>query len=134
MNTKTNYNYNKLLLVIFLIISIYLIFQIIRKNINLHTKISKEPFDFFKCSMTLNNINPKFKNEYLKFDNKHVSCGPCKNATLSVDVNTCPVDEYGSSSPSSCKPEGYVISSFGNPIIFNYDITSDNMKKFYCID
>jgi hypothetical protein len=114
-----------LLVLIILILLILFTYFIVKKN---------EPFDFFTCSMTLNDINHKFKNEYLtKFNNKHVSCGPCKNATLKLNINTCPIDEYGSPS-SKCKQEGFIKSSFGNPILFKYDISSENMSKFFCID
>jgi hypothetical protein len=112
-------------LLILLILIILLSYFILKKD---------EPFDFFTCSMTLNNINPKFKDEYLsKFNNKHVSCGPCKNATLKLNVNTCPTDEYGSPS-LKCNQEGFIKSSFGNPILFKYDISTENMSRFFCID
>jgi len=112
-------------LLIIVILLILFIYFIVKKD---------EPFGFFTCTMTLNDINPKFKSEYLsKFNNKHVSCGPCKNATLKIKINTCPVDEYGSPS-LKCNKEGFIKSSFGNPILFKYDISTENMSKFFCID
>ena len=114
------------LIIIFLIVIITLVSIYYIKN-------KKEPFDFFTCTMTLNNIDPKFKNNYLKFDNQHVSCGPCKDATLKLNINTCPVDENGSTI-SNCKQSGSIKSSFGNPIVFTYDVTPDNMGNFFCID
>ena len=54
------------------------------------------------------------------------------NALIKLNVNTCPVDEYGSPSPY-CKPSGFIESSLGNPITFKYDISPQNMKKFFCV-
>ena len=116
-----------LIIVIIILVLLYYI-----KN-NKNNKNNKEPFDFFTCTMTLNNIDPKFKDNFLKFDNKHVSCGLCKDATLKLNINTCPVDENGSTI-SNCKQTGSIVSSFGNPIVFTYDVTTDNMSKFFCID
>jgi len=112
------------IIIIILIIILVSIYYIINK---------KEPFDFFTCTMTLNNIDPKFKDNYLKFNNRHVSCGPCKDATLKVNINTCPVDENGSTLPY-CKQTGSITSSFGNPIVFTYDVTPDSLGNFFCID
>jgi len=123
---------NKKSFFIYIIIIIILIKIIILASIY-YIKNKKEPFDFFTCNMTLNNIDPKFKDNYLKFDNQHVSCGPCKNATLKVNINTCPLDENGST-VSYCKQTGTITSSFGNPIVFTYDVTPDNMANFFCID
>ena len=117
------FNYSYLLIFLIIIILIYCYF-IINK---------KEPFDFFTCTMNLENIDPKFKDNFLKFNNRHVSCGPCKNATLKVNVNTCPVNQYGSPL-SSCKQSGNITNSFNTPIVFKYDITPDSMNKFFCID
>jgi hypothetical protein len=100
---------------------------------NMNKNIKNEPFDFFTCTMNIDNIDPKFKDNYLKYDNQHVSCGPCKDATLKININTCPVDEYGSTLPN-CQQKGSITSSFGNPIIFTYDVTPENMSKFFCID
>jgi len=93
----------------------------------------KENFNYFTCSMTLNDVNPKFKEDYLKFHNRTAKCGDCENALIKLNVNTCPVDEYGSPSPY-CKPSGFIESSLGNPITFKYDISPQNMKKFFCIN
>ena len=110
--------------IIILALIIYLISFLI-KNI-------KENFNYFTCTMTLNDINPKFKDDYLSLHNRTAKCGPCENAILKLNVNTCPVNEYGSSS-AYCKPSGFIESSLGNPITFTYDISSQNMHKFFCI-
>ena len=83
--------------------------------------------------MNLENIHPNFKDNYLKFHNKHVSCGPCRNATLKMNVNTCQLDENGSPLPN-CKQKGRVTSSFGNPIVFTNAITLDGISNFFCIN
>jgi len=118
---QTHFIYLIILILIIILVSIYYI------------KNNKEPFDFFTCTMTLNNIDPKFKDNYLKFDNQHVSCGPCKDATLKLNINTCPVDENGSTI-SNCRQTGSITSSFGNPIVYTYDVTPDNISNFFCID
>ena len=112
-------------LILFSIIIILIIFLIEKKNI-------KEYFNYFTCSMTLNNINPKLKKDYLRFHNRTAKCGDCENALIKLNVNTCPTDEYGSPS-SYCKPSGFIKSSLGNPIIFKYDISPQNLKKFFCV-
>ncbi len=103
---------------------IYLILFLI-KNV-------KENFNYFTCSMTLNDVNPKFKEDYLKFHNRTAKCGDCENALIKLNVNTCPVDEYGSPSPY-CNPSSFIESSLGNPITFKYDISPQTMKKFLCV-
>ena len=82
--------------------------------------------------MTVNDINPKLKEDYLRFHNRTAKCGDCENALIKLNVNTCPIDEYGSPSPY-CKPSGFIESSLGNPITFKYDISPQNMKKFFCV-
>ena len=109
---------------ILLALIIYLILFLI-KNV-------KENFNYFTCSMTLNDINPKFKEDYLKFHNRTARCGDCENALIKLNVNTCPVDEYGSPSPY-CEPSVFIESSLGNPITFKYDISPQTMKKFLCV-
>ena len=110
---------------ILLALIIYLILFLI-KNV-------KENFNYFTCSMTLNDINPRFKKDYLSFHNRTAKCGDCENALIKLNVNTCPTDENGSPSPY-CKPSGFIESSLGNPITFKYDISPQNMKKFFCIN
>jgi hypothetical protein len=87
--------------------------------------------DYFTCTMTLNDIDPNLVNEYMKYDNKHIPYGPCKNAKLKMVVNTCAVDENGVQSPN-CKPNANVISSVGTPI--NYSSTNvsfEEITKFF---
>jgi hypothetical protein len=118
---------NKHILIIFIIIVLILIIYNVFYN---YIKI--ENFDFFNCTMTLNNITPNFKNNYMQYDNQHVSCGPCKNATLNIIVNTVDVDEYGS--PVKSLPQsGTIESSLGNPIVYKSDITPSNISNFFCI-
>ena len=97
------------------------------------TKLSntiKEPFDFFTCTMNLNNIDKKFVNNYMMFDGKSITNGPCRYGTLKMNISTCPVNANGNIS-SSCIPSQSIISSLGNPIIFTYDINPSNITKFF---
>lgn len=91
-----------------------------------------EPFDYFTCTLNLDNVIPNFADNYMKFDNQHVSCGVCKNATLKVNINKCPVDEYGSPI-SYCKQTSSLTSSLGNPLTFPLDVTPQNVSSFFCI-
>ena len=111
-------NYLLLLLILIILLSYF----ILKKD---------EPFDFFTCSMTLNDINPKFKDEYTQYNNKSVSCGVCKRATLNVVVNTCPVDANGTPIPP-CYQKATLTSSFGNPISFDTTVTPQNISNFFC--
>ena len=87
--------------------------------------------DYFTCTMTLNDIDPNLVSEYMKYDNKHIPYGSCKNAKLKMVVNTCAVDENGVQSPN-CKPNANVASSVGTPI--NYSSTNvsfEEITKFF---
>ena len=118
-NSKTNQ--------VFIIIIIILIFYLIFYNYS-----KKEYFDFFNCTMTLNNIVPNFRDNYMQYDNKHVSCGPCKNATLNIIVNTAEVNENGT--PINSLPQsGSIVSSLGNPIVYKGDINPATMSDYFCI-
>jgi hypothetical protein len=85
--------------------------------------------DYFTCTMTLNDINPNLVNEYMKYDNKHVPYGICKNATLKMVVNTCP-DVDGVQSPN-CKPTADVVSSNGVPINYISNVSFDGITSFF---
>ena len=87
--------------------------------------------DYFTCTMTLNDIDPKLVSEYMKYDNKHIPYGPCKNGTLKMVVNTCAVDENGVQSPN-CKPNANVVSSEGNPITYSStNVSFEEITKFF---
>ena len=87
--------------------------------------------DNFICTMTFNDINPNLVNEYMKYDNKNIPYGPCKNAKLKMVVNTCAVDENGVQSPN-CKPNANVSSSVGTPITYSSsDVSFGEITKFF---
>ena len=73
-----------------------------------------------------------YVNNYMTYDSKSVSCGPCKGATLKMNISTCPVDANGNAS-SSCNPTASITSSQGNPILFPFEINSKNLTNFFCI-
>ena len=115
---------------------IFIIFIITCLILVYYIRKQKERFDdMFTCTMTLDNINPMFKNTYMLFDNKHISCGVCKNAKLNMVVNSCEVDEDGSPIASciSKGQKGTIASSLGNPITFTSDVSPDNISNFFCI-
>ena len=87
---------------------------------------------YFDCTINLEDIDPRFLSNYMKYDNQTVKCGQCKNSTLHVDIATCPTDINGSTL-SSCTQTASIISSQGNPIFFNYNVTPENISKFFCI-
>ena len=120
-------NKNHYFMLLFIIIFILLIMYYS------NNKNTTDPFDFFTCTLNLENINPQFKDNYLKYNNKHVSCGPCTDATLKVNVNTCPLDENGIPL-TTCKQNAKIVSSFGNPILFTHDIVPQSIGKFFCIN
>ena len=116
----------------FTLIIICIIIFIVSILYNYYFFKNKELFDdFFTCTLQLDNIDPKFKNEYTQYNNKSVSCGVCKRATLNVIVNTCPVDSNGSPIPP-CNQKATLTSSFGNPISFDNIVTPQNVSKFFC--
>jgi hypothetical protein len=124
-------NYFNFIYIIIILILISIIMSLIVSLID-KTNV-KEYFNYFTCTMTLNDVNPRFKKDYLSFHNRTAKCGDCENALIKLNVNTCPTDENGSPSPY-CKPSGFIESSLGNPITFKYDISPQNMKKFFCIN
>jgi hypothetical protein len=92
-----------------------------------------EPFDYFQCKMKLTNVDHKFAEQYKYFNNKHVSCGPCKNATLLVDVQTCPTDPETGITKQFCNQLVDLESSLGNPVEFPSNLSVENVKLFFCI-
>jgi hypothetical protein len=83
--------------------------------------------------MKLTDVDPKFLDQYKYFNNKHVSCGPCKNATLLVDVQTCPTDPETGSTVKYCNQQVHIDSSLGNPIVFPSNLSIENLKLYFCI-
>lgn len=99
---------------------------------NSKIKTVLEPFDYFKCTMDIENIDPRFISNYTKFNNKHISCNKCKDATLYLNLKQCATDANGSID-DNCIPSGTITSSLGNPISFPYEISPENISKFFCI-
>ena len=99
----------------------------------IYTYLYLEPFDYYTCTMKLDNVDAKLIDNYMKFDNQHIACGPCKNATLKIETTSCPVDSNGSSL-STCKPSYTITSSLGNSVNYPFDITPQILSKFYCIN
>ena len=95
----------------------------------------KEPFDYFTCTMNLRDIDPKFANNYMKYDGKSVKCGPCEGATLNMNITNCETDANGNLS-TNCRPNtsSNITSSQGNPIVFPYNISPNNLNNFFCIE
>lgn len=121
------------LLVISIIVAIIILFKLTKKIFS-EKKESKENFnDYFDCYLRLTDINPQFVNQYMKFDNQHVSNGRCKDATLHVEVEPCPLDDNGLPL-SSCRQNATLTSSKGNPLTFPYDITPLNVSNYFGIN
>ncbi len=113
-----------LCILVFIGYGLYLLIMYIRSK-------TEKYDDYFTCTMTLNDIDPNLVSEYMKYDNKHIPYGSCKNAKLKMVVNTCAVDENGVQSPN-CKPNANVASSVGTPI--NYSSTNvsfEEITKFF---
>jgi len=123
MKKKINFTLIIICIIIFTISILY----------NYYILKNKESFDddFFTCTLQLDNIDPKFKNEYMKYNNQSVSCGVCKRAKLTVNVNTCPVDSNGTPIPN-CNQKATLTNSFGNPIEFDMIVTPQNVRNFFC--
>jgi len=131
------------LLVILLVISIVIVLYVLIKALNkIFNKIffekknrnANEYFnDYFDCYLKLTDINPQFVNQYMKFDNQHVSNGRCKDATLHVVVEPCTLDDNGIPL-ASCRQNATLTSSKGNPLTFPYDITPLNVSNYFGIN
>lgn len=116
-------NIDKIIIVAFLIIIIYIVYiKFIKENYS----------NYFDCYIKLTDINPQFVDNYMKFDNKHVSEGRCTDARLHVTVIPCATDSNGIPS-SSCMETATLTSSKGNPLEFPYKISPDNLTKFFGI-
>lgn len=121
------------LLIISIIATIIILF-ILAKKIFLKKENLNENFnDYFDCYLKLTDISPQFVNQYMKFDNQHVSNGRCKDATLHVEVEPCPLDDNGIAL-SSCRQNATLTSSKGNPLTFPYDITPLNVSNYFGIN
>ena len=121
-------NINITLIVLCIIIFILSIFY------NNYYFTNKEQFDssFFTCTLQLDNIDPKLKDEYMQYNTQIGTCGICSRAKLNVIVNTCPVDENGTPD-IYCIQKATLTSSFGNPISFDNIVTPKNVKNFFCL-
>ena len=118
------------------IVIIFIILIFISLIIVYYFSNKKELFDdLLTCTMTLDNINPMFKNTYMFFNNQKVLCGPCKKGVLNMVVNNCDVDEDGSPIDSCLKKgqKAAITSSLGNPITFVGNVTPENLSNFFCI-
>ena len=129
LKQKSIFNLALLFLFIFIIYFLY----------NINSKINKinnntyEPFDYYNCTLNLKDIDTKVIDEYMKFDNRHVACGPCKNATLKMNILPCATNENGSQSPN-CNQNASIVSSDGRPITFTSFVTLKNVKDFFCFE
>ena len=120
---KKNINFT-LIIICFIIFIISILY-------NYYYFKNKESFnDFFTCTLELDNIDPKFKDEYMQYNNQSVSNGVCKRATLNVKVNTCPVDSTGTPI-SYCNQKATLTNSFGTPISFDSKVTPQNVSNFF---
>ena len=124
-----------LIIVLLLIIIIVIIYKNTTKNnlSNINPELIEQYNDYFDCYLKLIDINHQFANTYMEFDNKHVSNGVCKNATLHVSVIPCPTDNNGTALMENCRQTAELTSSKGNPITFPYAINPQNMVNFFGI-
>lgn len=121
------------LIIITIIIIIYLSHDSSKPYFNRESYIdsSYKP-DEYICTVILNNIDPKFKDNYMKFDKKRVPDGKCKGAMLNMDISTCPTDNNGSPMPNCKQTISIVSSKTTTPVIYNLNIiTTDNLKQFF---
>ena len=87
--------------------------------------------EFFKCTITLNDIDPKLVDEYMKYNDKRIPDGKCKFGRSEIIINTCPVDANGIVL-QSCKKSGSIKSSIDNPsLTLPTDISPDSIKQFF---
>jgi hypothetical protein len=128
---NTILNFTLLFILAYLIYNQYT--QTAKINQSSQNKKSIEPFDFFTCTMNLQNIDPKFVDEYKQFDGRHVACGPCQDSTLRLNITTCPTNANGSASPE-CYQNASIKSSLGKPITYTKNVTPQNIKDFFCFE
>jgi len=90
--------------------------------------------------MNLKDIDPRFVNEYKQLDGRHVSCGPCVDSTLRVNISTCPTNENGSPSPN-CMQNANIECKYNiNNISYNQNVTFPNfvntqsINTFFCFE
>jgi len=122
------FDINKIIIIILVIIIVYIVYDKVIKE-----QFNREQFnDYFDCYLKLVDINPQFVNQYMKFDDKHVSTGRCTDARLHVTVEPCATDSNGIPS-SSCMETATLSSSKGNPLEFPYIVSPENMTKFFGI-
>jgi len=127
------FDINKIIIIILVIIIVYIVYdKFIKEQFN-REQFNREQFnDYFDCYLKLVDINPQFVNQYMKFDDKHVSTGRCTDARLHVTVEPCATDSNGIPS-SSCMETATLSSSKGNPLEFPYIVSPENMTKFFGI-
>ena len=125
------------LLVISIVIVLYVFIKLFNKIFlekeNINENVNENFNDYFDCYLKLTDISPQFVNQYMKFDNQHVSNGRCKDATLHVIIEPCPLEDNGIPL-SSCRQNATLTSSKGNPLTFPYDITPLNVSNYFGIN
>jgi len=121
------------LIIIIIIMIIYLSYTSNKTYFNTESYIVN-PYnpDEYTCTVNLNNIDPKFKDNYMKFDKKRAPDGKCKGAIINMNINTCPTDDNGSPI-SNCRQAISIVSSkTTTPVTYNLSIiTTDNLKQFF---
>ena len=90
-------------------------------------------YPYFDCYLKLLDVNPKLVNEYMKYDKQYITNGNCKNATLHMTVEPCPTNTNGAPLTAQCSETAILTSSKGNPQMFTYSITPQNISKFFGI-
>lgn len=145
MKTPSRYKTSNLLIIIIIILIIIFIYlEIYKKKKTIQNQFQtpfQNPFqtpiesfrDWFTCTMSLQDVDPKIVDEYMKYDNQHIKCGQCKNAKLRLNIKTCPTNINGSSTPN-CVQTASIQSSLGDNIPFPLFAKLENIKTFFCLD
>ena len=117
-------------------------------NYNKYNNNEKDNLDKFLntefskiCTMTLNDIDNRSLDEYNSFNNRKIKCGDkCSGGILKLNINTCATDENGTSIPN-CFPSANINKvttinklEYKEDVIFPKNVTSENIKKFFCFE
>ena len=139
INTK---NINTIVNFILLLVLVYFIYQ---QSIQYNKKgildTFGEPSLTKTCTMNIKDIDPRYIDQYNRYNDQIAKCGDCEGAQIKMNITTCVVDKNGSPNPL-CSPNVNINKVTNlNGIVSNKTIVyptkidiPGNVKRFFCIE
>lgn len=121
-----------ILLTFIIIIMIYYCYIMYLEGWNPLKYITESFSPYYTCYMKMYDIDPRFVNNYMKFNNKHVKCGVCQDSILKLQIEPCPTNINGIPN-ESCDQYAKLFSSKGLELQYTKKISPGDLSNFFCI-